>query len=508
MEQSNKTNGSKKRVFLDIDDLSRWDGAGAIIQRFPMAEKVQISGLKPGPAGSCDARCCDYPSVFYEDGKFRMWYSCMPDALSYEENADHVYNAYAESDDGITWTKPNLGITGKHKFPGNNLLALPGVCCGVVRALSGSKYKYLAMCIQILPLEEDITDVPGNSYDGGGSFIFGSNDGFHWTQLAMVCRHGDNGMLFADHQSGRYLLYQKVGVLQGLQMHRSFIGMESDDGINWKGYNGFGKWNECFVADEYDDMLAARRGFKVMDYYGTTIHRVGDLYISIENCFTIGTPLVNRYAQSPSGLCYLRLGFSHNGFNWRHPYGRPVWLETGAPGDFDAGFIAPGLNLVEYGDEMRLYYAGFRYIHGWCITEDFRIRTDIPLSEQRGMGEIGMARIKRDRFACLASTYRGRFEMNPDATGAEPLTVNPTCPHLFINTRCPNGAVRVALGAYGKEGDLPGFSFDDCVPFTGDSVRAPVRFKNASIAELSPDTRFYLKFDLYRAEIFGYEWGN
>ena len=138
-----------RRIFLDIDSLSRWDQA-TLFQRFPKAERVPITGIEPGPAGSWDARGADYPCVLYEDGLFRMWYSCMPDAENYGENADHAFVCYAESDDGVTWRKPDLKITGQNRYPGNNLLALPGFCMGVVRALPGSEFKYLAVSMQII----------------------------------------------------------------------------------------------------------------------------------------------------------------------------------------------------------------------------------------------------------------------------------------------------------------------------------------------------------------------
>jgi len=500
-------NGAR-HVFLDIDKLSSWEESN-IYQRFPKAEKVVVQGPQVGPPGSWDARIAvDYPTVLFEDGRFRMWYSCMPEPQSHGENADHGLTCYAESEDGIRWHKPDLRITGQHRYPGNNLLTLPGFCMGVVRALPGSDFKYLTATTQIGPLEPDVCDVPENNYQGGGTYIFASDDGLRWRQLTRVLCHGDNATLFADPAASRYLLYQKAGVMHNMYTRRSFIGLESRDGVHWDGYEGAFKWRECFVADDYDDFISSQRGFRICDYYGATVHRVGDLYISIENIFNIGTPLRSIYGQSPSGLCHFRLGFSHNGFNWRHPAGRPPWLEVGLPGEFDAGFMAPGLNLLEYNDEMRLYYSGLPYRHGWCINLDFTLNKDIPLSEQRDTGRLGMARIQRDRFASLASTYKGSFDMDPDASGLPPLSVDPRHPQLFVNARCPNGAIRVALAQRGKKESLPGFSFEDCIPFTGDSVRAPVRFRKANMANIAPNKLFYLRFQVEKGEIFAFEWGK
>ena len=497
----------RRHVFLDIDGLSRWDES-EIGQRFPHAEKVAVTGLDPGPAGSWDARTsADYPHVLYEDGRFRMWYTCMPDAQHYGEDPDHMYTCYAESEDGLHWAKPDLGITAQDKWPGNNLLALPGAAMGVVQALPGSDFKYLAAVIQKLPLDPGVTDVPGNRADERGTLIFASDDGLRWHRLARVCQHGDCATLFADHAAGRYLLYQKAGLMHGMLARRCHIGLESTDGVHWEGYGGVNRWRECFVPDDFDDLLAMQRGFRIADYYGVTIHRVGETYISVENLFTMGTPLVSHFGQSPAGLSHLRLGFSHDAFHWRHPVGRPAWMDVGAPGEFDAGFIAPGAHLVECGEETRLYYGGLHYRHGWCIDAGFKMKPDIALAEQQDMCRLGMARIKRDRFASLGTTYRGRFEMDTAASGAEPLCVQPGCPQLYVNARCPNGSVRVALMASGTGAPLPGFAFEDCIAVTDDHVRAPVRYAKADTPSIAPDTRFYLAFELEKGEIFGYEWG-
>jgi hypothetical protein len=85
---------------------------------------------------------------------------------------------------------------------------------------------------------------------------------------------------------------------------------------------------------------------------------------------------------------------------------------------------------------------------------------------------------------------------------------------LFVNVKANNGQVRVALAekwgpGYGeirKHDHLPGFSFDDCIPITGDHVRAPVRFKHSRIADVPADTPLTIRFELSRSEIFAYEW--
>jgi hypothetical protein len=346
-----------------------------------------------------------------------------------------------------------------------------------------------------------------------GTWIMASDDGLTWRQYSdgpVVC-HGDVAVLFADHESSRYLLYNKFGAQHGLHHRRSFMGLESTDAIHWVGYNGDAlKSRYCFMADDYDDLIATQRGLMITDYYGVTLHRTGDLYVAAESMFHMTLPLNMRSGQNADGLGYVRLAYSNDGFHWRHPKGRPGWLEYGKPGEFDAGFIVTANTFTEHGDDLLMYYGGSRDFHGWCINEQFQMRPDIPLEEQRNMASIGaVARIKRDRFASLSCTWRGNFVVESTAPAGRD--------NLYINALCgQGGSVRVAI--YDGDGvelkgnnrwdfkPLPGFSLDDCIPVTGDVMRAPIQFRNAHVGSLPADKPVFLQFELFRSEIFAFEW--
>src|SRR5947208_12017826 len=65
-----------------------------------------------GPAGSVDAfRAQFYGSVIRIDGKFRMWYTAGATDASVNSVDTAFRPAYAESEDGIHWVKPQLGLT-------------------------------------------------------------------------------------------------------------------------------------------------------------------------------------------------------------------------------------------------------------------------------------------------------------------------------------------------------------------------------------------------------------
>ncbi len=65
----------------------------------------------------------------------------------------------------------------------------------------------------------------------------------------------------------------------------------------------------------------------------------------------------------------------------------------------------------------------------------------------------------------------------------------------------------MAIFEQGKDKPLPGFSLDDCIPFTGDSVRAPIRFRGKTVAQIPRMMGLKMRFEVSRGEIFGYEWG-
>ena len=59
-----------------------------------------------------------------EEQRFKIWYTVF-NRHNYDHRLPFSYNvAYAESDDGITWTKPALGVFQHEADPANNLIAL------------------------------------------------------------------------------------------------------------------------------------------------------------------------------------------------------------------------------------------------------------------------------------------------------------------------------------------------------------------------------------------------
>jgi len=508
MEEPMENNKAKKQIFLDTGSLTEWDNH--IIQCFAKPEKIQIYGLEPGSKGEWDAAATTcFGSVIKENGIFRMWYNGLRIPSSYSEQVDLPVICYAESEDGIHWKKPDLKITGQNRYPGNNILSLPGAPCGIVKTLPGSKTGYLACTfLYNRPLEKDVQDIPENpdpTKRNYGTHLWTSNDGLHWKHLKRLLAYNDNACLFTDFDTSRYLLYQKIMSNYGLSTRRTWIGLESRDGENWQGYDGVKKWREVFSCDDFDDIVARIRGFINSEAYCVCIYRAGHIFVSIETIFDVGLPLYEKFAANATGLCHTRMGFSYDGFKWKYPEGRPFFIERGEIGEPDAGWIMPSTTLVECGDYLLFYYGGSTFDHGWCINPDFTLRRDIPLSEHRGTGRIMMARIKKDRFGGLAAVSKGRIDVDADFRAGD---------ELFVNVKANKGQVRIALsekvddyyGAPRKNENITGFGFDDCVPISTDSISHPVKFKKSKITDIPVNTPLTIRFELYKSEVYGYQW--
>ncbi len=123
-----------KALLLAIDDYAlplRRDLCYYISTPTVRAEPV-LTTSRGNPHATDTALACCYGTVLHEGGKFRMWYYGMqsaPSVLHQGSGLRAVHHegpvCYAESIDGLHWTKPNLGQVSFHGGSDNNAIALP-----------------------------------------------------------------------------------------------------------------------------------------------------------------------------------------------------------------------------------------------------------------------------------------------------------------------------------------------------------------------------------------------
>ena len=105
--------------------------------------------------------------------------------------------------------------------------------------------------------------------------------------------------------------------------------------------------------------------------------------------------------------------------------------------------------------------------------------------------------MKRDRWASFSTGKEGMLEVYHGIVEGDEMTVN---------ARAINGSVRIEV-LQGSDSLDPVLGFDkgNCLPFVGDEIQGPVRWKNKSFKELKGKQDIVFRFHIESADLFAYE---
>src|SRR5512135_3095697 len=106
--------GSQRELFVDHYLIARMDGVELRLHE-PRREGMALKFDRPWEgAFSC------YTTVIKDGPLYRMYYRGLPAATG--DDSPEASVCYAESRDGVTWTKPNLGLVERSGTRDNNVL--------------------------------------------------------------------------------------------------------------------------------------------------------------------------------------------------------------------------------------------------------------------------------------------------------------------------------------------------------------------------------------------------
>jgi hypothetical protein len=182
----------------------------------------------------------------------------------------------------------------------------------------------------------------------------------------------------------------------------------------------------------------------------------------------------------------VRMAVSRDGYGWNRYEAKPV-IELGRTNEWDCGMIFAQPNLLRLPDgRLALSYDAFNHGHDTDFAESYK---DLP------MAQTGMAWVTwpDGRLAGVEAQKEGDFYASLPVKDLSAIEINARAE--------AHGRVEVEL--VDKETPIPGYSFADCVPLTGDNLWTPVRFKDKDVSELR-GTKFQVHFRLVHAKVFGY----
>jgi hypothetical protein len=380
-------------------------------------------------------------SVLDDGGRYRMWYECYDTDGWF--GADDTSFCYAESDNGIDWTKPSLGLFSYQGSKENNILfRMIGPKEGHSRvhgahvfkdAAASDDARYKAISQGIWPALDPRHRITGMV----------SADGFSWRRYPEpICNQFADSQYsgFWDERLNKYVIYGRVGG-RGRALGRS----ESND------FSHFDSLKLVLQADD-DDPPAS-------DLYNSAAMK----YPYAANVYLMFPSLFHHQRQTLD----IHLAVSRDGINWTRPQRAP-FIPLGKQGDFDGGSLYMGQGLVRKGSELWQYYSGSAMGHDQVEFEN---------RDQPGFARVYSRAVSRlDGFVSVEAPASGGSFTTPALTfSGHVLTLN-------VQVR-PGGSLRVGL-LDDQGGPIQGRSTQDCIPITADQTRALVRWNGGK--DLSP----------------------
>jgi hypothetical protein len=417
-----------------------------------MLQGVKYSGnpvLKRGVPGSPDAKWARLwaGTVLHDQGKFRMWYS---GTGSVEEWMGLRFNMlYAESDDGINWTKPDLGLVEYRGSRENNIVDIEhSIEMPAVVLDDGPD----------VPLDERYKMFSENLHNSPiKPFISVSRDGLHWSTVAHPKYRGVSLYRFKGLYHSAFVDHTRL-LPGGYDGGRVMGVIRSRDYKNWAGGPclGFHRGNYFTHPPDATEQVHTPAGFwnrdnVVLGVYGQ-IHQVDAV---------TGT----RPVRLGSGLENVRedlgLFLSNDGLHFREPVPGFKIVGRGQEGRWDGGSVVPANAFVNVGEHTYLYYGGW----------------DNGLCYENSVGDVGLAFWRRDGFGYL----RIRDGKTPAVMQTEAIVSTGKDREIFVNFDIDSFSEGCGLDfeLVDQSGHvLPGYFADECITCTESGFLRPVRWKN------------------------------
>ena len=421
---------------------------------------------------------------------------------------------YAQSTDGLNWTKPALEYLrvggqatnvvfgdwddGREDFGSVHAIA---VLDDAFEDDPARRFKMIFQHVTAASPDTDVATDPAGRIQILQSPIrmAFSPDAIHWTADqrrldfgGLGPRLGDVIELMQDPASRRYVLYTRhpnawnpplnpknpVSPAWSLpyypqdparQNKRRIWRCESTDLILWD------EPYEVLVSDDEEDGLDE-------SFNSLCPMRIGDLLVGFATVL-----------RTVSCEFHVQLVYSRDGKDWHRADKRQPIIPIGGPDDWDSCLVSVPSVPVERGDELWIYYGGANHHHNWWLVGR---REGLDLPEVHNPTDyssgMGLAVLRKEGFASLSATIREGIIVT------RPMRL--TGRRLLFNAACgPDGYLDIEV-ADDNDDVVAGLARDDFVRFTGDATRAPAAWREATPLPVDRDLklRFFLRHcDLY-----------
>ncbi len=402
-------------------------------------------------------------SIMEDDGKFRMWYECY-DVAGWPTTDDTSF-CYAESKDGIQWTKPSLGLFSYQGSTDNNILFRqigPEGSRSRVHGVGVFKVPDASPEARYKAVSQGLFEGYDPPYRIAGMY---SPDGLRWTRVAKpICDVFADSQYsgWRDHISGEYVLFGRVPG-RGRAIGRSTSAS----------FESFAPLERVLETDEHDPPDS--------DLYNPSAFR----YPYADRVFLMFPSLYRHDTDTLD----IHLAVSRDGIYWTRPdQGKPL-VALGDTGAFDSGSLYMGQGFLRHGNELWMYYSGSPLKHNEVDLD--------TLAKPENRRVFSRCVLRLDGFVSVeAGESEGQFITPPMRFKGARLVLN-------VKTKA-SGSVRVGL-LDDKDNPIPGRGTEDCVPITGDHVACTVSWQENNGLEYLEKTPVKLVVKMRNVSLYAFQ---
>jgi hypothetical protein len=501
---------SNSRTLLFVDDHD-------VLYRSGTRRELHPAKCRPEPVITEDKSweiAIGWTSVYRnpQTGKYQLWYQSYNVGRTTDKRLGCVV-CYAESDDGLTFVKPEFDF-----FPFEDVAKTNIVLVG--SGVWGDRY-----CNSVIVDEREAD--PNRRYkmayydwslnDGrpeDGLHVAFSPDGIRWTKHPegplYSTRYGGRGAqpIFADEDP--YLETPAKGRPPRREWRYPFTMSDAVDvfyderratfaiyGKAWiDSPIGGGAWKHAMARVESKDFLTWSKPEFILgpddrdppslEFHTSPVFSYHGLYLSANQ-------ILDR---KRGGTMWAELMTSRDGTRWDREFREQPFIANGPDGEFDGGCILSNNTPVILDDEIRFYYGAY---------SSGAVGGGTAITGPQQKSGVGLAVIPRDRFAGIRPIAKSDTPtMKTPVENIGQVTLRPIdltgCRELTVNADATKGSVRVEV--MNEDGyRIRGYSQDDAEPLKGDSLRHVVKWKDKSLADLPPG-RFMLRLHLDNAALY------
>lgn len=455
--------GSSLELFVDHYLIDTMEGIRLKLHE-PQLREVALTFDRPW-----EGRFCGYITVIKDGNHYKMYYRGIPTAGA-DGSGDEV-TCYAESDDGIHWIKPNLGIFEVSGARDNNVI----LCKNPPFSHNFSPFLDTR---QGISSDERFKALAGTEESGLFGFI--SADGIRWKKVSekSLLTKGafdSQNVSFWSEAEGCYICYFRTWTGGSYAGYRTVSRATSKDFLNWS------EPVQMKFGDTPPEHLYTNQ---THPYF-----RAPHIYVSLPMRFMPGRKVLTD-EQAKSLNVYVDKDKPSN--TYANDCAEVAFMTSRGGNKYDRtfmeGFIRPGLDAGNWASRAGLAALGI------VPTSP----TEISIYKQNHYAQptSSLARytLRTDGFVSLNAPYQG----------GELITkvLKHSGKELLINfSTSAAGGIRIEI--LNEEGvAIPGFTLQEADEIVGDSIERIVSWKGKSDVSALAGIPIKLRFVMKDADVF------